>query len=176
MNSNIDLKISMQQLIGILDGVSDTGAEICVTVNGTSMEPFLHHGQDKVFFSTLPEKLRRGDILLFKRPSGKHVMHRLYSIDEDGTFSFVGDAQVYPDKNIPRKNILYYVPKVIRNGKEINCNKGFWRFIMTLYMIVRVKHPKLTLKTAKLCRRIVRAIKNPLLALSKIRERIFNKN
>ena len=48
MNSNNDLKISMQQLVSILDSVSDTGAEICVTVNGTSMEPFLHHNQDKV--------------------------------------------------------------------------------------------------------------------------------
>ena len=165
----------MQQLVGILDDVSETGAEICVTVNGTSMEPFLHHGQDKVFFSKLPEKLRRGDILLFKRADGRYVMHRLYSIDKDGTFSFAGDAQVDLDRKIPFKHILYYVPKVIRNGKEINCNKGFWRFIMTGYMLIRVKHPKITLKTIEHCGRIVRAIKNPPLALSKIRKRIFNK-
>ncbi len=175
MNSNNNLKISMQQLVGILDDVSDTGAEICVTVNGTSMEPFLHHEQDKVFFSKLPKNLRRGDILLFKRADGRCVMHRLYSIDKDGTFSFAGDAQVYLDRKVPFTDILYYVPKVIRNGKEINCNKGFWRFVMTGYMLIRVKHPKFTLKTVRLSGRMIRAIKNPPLAISKIIKRIFNK-
>ena len=77
MNSCKELDMSMSQLVDMLKNNPKMINEVCVTVKGTSMEPFLHDGKDLVFFSCLPKKIRRGDILLFQRDNGSFAMHRV---------------------------------------------------------------------------------------------------
>ena len=170
MNDCSELNMSMSQLVDMLKSNTQIINEISVTVNGTSMEPFLHDGQDSVIFSCLPKKLRRGDILLFKRKSGSFAMHRVYSINKNGSVCFLGDSQLIVEKDIPPEDIVLYVPTVIRNGKRINCTHGFWRFVMTCYMPVRVRHPAAANRAFSFLRRVMRAVVNPRNAINKLKE------
>ncbi len=173
MNGYSELNMSMSQLVEMLKNNTQMIHEISVTVNGTSMEPFLHDGQDSVIFSHLPKRFRRGDILLFKRQNGSFAMHRVYSINKNGSVSFLGDSQSVIEKDISQENIILYVPEVIRNGKRINCKHGFWRFVMTCYMPVRVKHPKAASRVFCFLRRVMRAIVNPRNAIGKLKKTLF---
>ncbi|MCR5637065.1 MAG: S24/S26 family peptidase [Clostridiales bacterium] len=173
MNGYSELNMSMSQLVEMLKSNTQMIQEISVTVNGTSMEPFLHDGKDSVIFSQLPKKLRRGDILLFKRKNGSFAMHRVYSINKNGTVSFLGDSQSVVEKDIPPEDIVLYVPTAIRNGKRINCTHGFWRFVMTCYMPARVRYPVAAYKTFNFLRRVMRAIVNPRNAIGKLKKTLF---
>ena len=174
MNSYSELNMSMSQLVNMLKSSNQLIHEISVTVNGTSMEPFLHDGQDSVIFSYLPKRIRRGDILLFRRKNGSFAMHRVYSIGKNGTVSFLGDNQSVVEKNILPEDIILYVPTVIRNGKKINCTHGFWRFVMTCYMKARVKHPATANRVFRFLRRVMRAIINPRNSIGKLKKILFN--
>ena len=173
MNDYSELNMSMSQLVDMLKSNKQTINQISVTVNGTSMEPFLHDGQDSVIFSYLPKKIRRGDILLFKRKNGSFAMHRVYSVNKNGSFSFLGDSQLIVEKDIPPENIILYVPTAVRNGKKINCAHGFWRFVMTCYMPVRIRHPVAANKVFTFLRRVARTIVNPRKAVGKLKKTLL---
>ena len=67
------------------------GAEsVPVPVAGNSMQPFLRPG-DYVHVGRA-EHIRRGDILLFQRPGGQYVLHRVVKIGRDSLL-MLGDNQ-----------------------------------------------------------------------------------
>ena len=68
-------------------------------------------------------------------------MHRLYRIEKDGTYTFIGDRQYKTEEGIRRDQIKAYVPYVIRDGRKIDCEKGFLRSVMTDHMVFRVHCP-----------------------------------
>lgn len=67
-----------------------------VPVKGVSMRPFLRNA-DFAYLVKLPQKLKRGDILLFQRSNGQYVLHRLYKIRENGHYLMLGDSQMMPE-------------------------------------------------------------------------------
>ncbi len=135
---------SIGSLYPVIYRVISDGDVFPVIVNGSSMLPLLRHGLDTVYFSSIEgRKIRRGDIVLFERNDGKFVMHRVYKVHKNGTFSFVGDNQVAIEHNVTKDMLRAYVPFVIRKGKKINCEKGFVRTVMIMYMLLRTKHHRL---------------------------------
>jgi signal peptidase I len=67
-----------------------------VPISGVSMRPFLRNG-DFAYLAPLPEKIRKGDILLFRRSDGRYVLHRVYKTRKDGTYLMLGDSQLNPE-------------------------------------------------------------------------------
>ena len=68
-------------------------------------------------------------------------MHRLYRIEKDGTYTFIGDHQYQVEEGIHREQIKAYVQYAFRDGRKIDCEKGFLRSVMTDYMVFRVHCP-----------------------------------
>ena len=135
---------SINALFPVIQQVIDEGGVFPVTVNGSSMLPLLRHGLDTVYFSSLEgRKIRRGDIVLFERTDGYFVMHRVYKVQKDGTYSFVGDNQVAIEHGVTYDRLRAYVPYVERKGKKINCAKGTVRTLLIMYMLLRTKHHRL---------------------------------
>lgn len=152
-------EISMAALYPIIQETLDQNGLFTLYVTGKSMSPFLEHMRDQVILAPLPERpIRRGDIVLYQRAGGQFVMHRVYGAEKNETFTLLGDAQWTLETGIRKDQLRAYVPKVIRKGKEINSDKGFLRFVMTLWML-RIRYPK----AARLCQRIIHlllAVKN----------------
>ena len=52
--------------------------------HGISMRPMLRQGRDTVLLVPPVHPLRRGDVILYRRPSGKLVLHRIVRAKKDG--------------------------------------------------------------------------------------------
>lgn len=86
--------------------------------SGTSMLPFIREGKDQVFLSKLPEKLKKYQIVLYKRKNGEFVLHRIVKI-KNGYYVMRGDHQYISENGIKREQMLGIVSRIIRDDKEI---------------------------------------------------------
>ena len=77
-------------------------ATVVLTVTGGSMLPLLVSGRDRVTLGPVPERLRRGEVLLYRRADGSYVLHRLTGFGQDGTLVFCGDRQTEPERGSGR--------------------------------------------------------------------------
>ena len=115
---------------GYLNTVCDMLAQgrslVPVPVAGTSMCPFLHPG-DTVYLAPLDRPPEVGDILLFRRPSGAYILHRVVALAQDGTLTLLGDSQLVKEI-IPPGWIRGIVVKARRKGQIITPNHKTWRF------------------------------------------------
>lgn len=146
---------SFNAIYPVISEVISKGDLFAMTVNGVSMMPLLRDGLDTVYFSSLDgRKIRRGDIVLYERANGQFIMHRVYKVCKDGTFSIVGDNQVQIEQGVTQNQLRAYVPLIMRNGKKINCKKGMLRRIMVLYMLIRTKNEHLGYSLLYYCRKI----------------------
>jgi len=78
-----------------------TGFHFIAVVEGHSMEPSLNTG-DIVFIIPVkdPREISVGDVIVFKRPSGELIIHRVIDIKQiDGRYYYVtkGDNNFIPD-------------------------------------------------------------------------------
>ena len=86
-------------------------------------------------------------------------MHRLYRIEKDGTYTFIGDHQYKVEEGIRREQIKAYVQYAFRDGKKIDCEKGFLRDVMTDYMVFRVHFPGAVYWTTRGFGAMIKALK-----------------
>ena len=95
-----------------------------VPVKGVSMRPFLRNA-DFAYLVQLPEKLKRGDILLYQRANGQYVLHRIYKILPQGQYLLLGDSQMTPEP--VGKDQLRAKVSFVRIGEE-TCRPGSFRW------------------------------------------------
>lgn len=139
------LFIPWEELYSVIKEAIDDGKSFTMVGRGNSMRPFLQGSRDSVIFSAVAgRQIRKGDIALYRRDSGQFVIHRVYAVDANGVMTFAGDAQWTLERGIRPDQLRAYVPRVVRKGKVISCEKGFWRNLMTAYMDMRFNHPKVT--------------------------------
>lgn len=163
--------VPLAELYPIMREVLDGGNTFCITVSGNSMYPFLKHLRDQAAFAPLGARsIRRGDIVFYQRASGQFVMHRVYSVNADGVMTIVGDAQWTLEPGIRPDQLRAYVVKVIRKGKEINCEKGLWRALMSAWL-VRIKIPRLSRFIIRIARYAVKLVTDPACVMRYIRRK-----
>ncbi len=139
------MSVPLHDLYPVMKEVLDEGGTFSITVRGNSMYPFLRDLRDQAVFASLANrKIRPGDIVFYQRASGQFVMHRVYKVDSNGIMTIVGDAQWTLEPGIRPNQLRAFVIKVVRKGKEIDCEKGFWRNLMATYMRLRIRVPRLT--------------------------------
>ena len=104
--------------------LADNG-EAYVRITGTSMRPLLHHLRDGVIIVP-PERIRRGDIVLFDRRNGRYALHRVIRKGTDG-FTMAGDNQWFIEQGLPYEQVVGVVSTVVRNGKRIPVERPFMK-------------------------------------------------
>ena len=102
------------------------GNEVCLTVSGGSMAPFLVHQRDSVLVSQPNGSFRRGDIVFYQRSNGAYIMHRIVGIDKNGDLSLCGDAQTHIETSISPKQVFGIVRTAYRKGKKIDTSSFIW--------------------------------------------------
>ena len=91
------------------------GRSVRFKVKGSSMYPLLRDGKDEVTLSPLENEPAVMDIVLF-RYRGKHILHRIISIDGD-TYILQGDGIYNSCEICKRKDIIAIVTEICREGK-----------------------------------------------------------
>lgn len=92
---------------------------VAVPVAGGSMTPFLHHG-DTVYLDLPRFPIKPGDILLYTRPSGKYVLHRVIRVNPDGSLVVSGDAQMELEY-LPGPDCVHGLVTSARHKGKCNC-------------------------------------------------------
>lgn len=124
-----------QRLLPLLE----MGQTVPLTVTGSSMFPFLFHGRDTVYLRKPWQAPRVGDIVFYRRSSGRYVLHRIEAQGE--TYTLLGDRQVRPEPGIAREQILAVAVAVRRKGKVLEPKHLLWRFFRGPWRWLRPLRP-----------------------------------
>lgn len=128
--------VSTEILFPVLEELMGQGETIGFAVSGMSMRPFLFGGRDQVIAERAkPEKVKKGDIVLWRMPQGKYLLHRITGL-KNGMFETTGDGNCFRDGWYPLECIKARITVVIRNDKEISCDSGMWRVLSSIWMIL----------------------------------------
>ena len=85
---------------------------------GVSMMPLLRQGRDLFTVRKKgPERWKVGDVVLYKRPPDKYVLHRIVEVRRD-SYVILGDSCVNREYGIRDSDILGVMTGYIRDGKE----------------------------------------------------------
>lgn len=114
------------------------GTQIPVTLklNGESMRPLIRKQRDSVTVIPVYRKLKKGDIVLFKRFDSAYVVHRINRIDGQSVTT-VGDNCVDLDAPMPLYNVWGIVVKENRGGKILNLDSAVSRAYGRMRMLTR---------------------------------------
>lgn len=95
---------------------------------GTSMLPVIREGRDSVSIVRLDGRARLYDILLYKRPTGKFVLHRVIAVGEED-YTLVGDNRLLIEYGVKDDWIIGVLDAIhYPNGKVlVRGTKAFLR-------------------------------------------------
>lgn len=91
------------------------GHTIIAQTVGDSMKPLLHQGLTQVVLVPVSGPLKRGDLPLYQRPSGKYVLHRVVDVRQ-GVYYTRGDNR-FGEEQVEPGWVLGVMSAVIREGK-----------------------------------------------------------
>ena len=76
----MNVEVDTREYVTVLKEMTEQGLEVAMTVSGTSMEPFLTHERDKIYFRKAEGLMKKGDMVFFQRKTGEYVMHRIMKV------------------------------------------------------------------------------------------------
>lgn len=127
-------ELKLETLWPIIKEKLSSGAKVRIVPGGISMLPLIVPERDSVELEAVPEKLKKYDVVLYKRPSGMFVLHRIVGI-RDGKYVMCGDNEMSRECGIEHDAVKARMSTVIRNNKEISVKSLKYK----LYSRVRVK-------------------------------------
>ncbi|MCR5705384.1 MAG: S24/S26 family peptidase [Acholeplasmatales bacterium] len=120
--------IKMEDMEPLIKETLQSGKAFSFPNKGVSMCPMLHTG-DLVTIEALNKPLKKGDILLYKRPNGQFILHRVRRIKrKKNIFYCVGDHQYKVEKNIDMNSIIGILTSYKKKGKDKEYNLKSFRY------------------------------------------------
>lgn len=111
-------KVKLENLEPTIRKILKEGGTFRFAPRGTSMQPFIWEGRYQVVIGPLPEgKLKKYQIVLYKRKNGAYVLHRIIEVKKD-SYTMRGDNQFIKEKGIKKEQMIGVVIGIICDGKE----------------------------------------------------------
>jgi hypothetical protein len=110
----------------VIRAALERGQRVRMTVNGSSMLPFIHDG-DVVVLEPIHSLLRRGDVALLQYSEEHYIMHRVVRTEGDALF-IRGDAQLDCQGPFAPRDVVGRVSLSECNGRTRALDRGVWRF------------------------------------------------
>ena len=123
----MNLELDTREYVSVLKDMVEQGMEVSMTVVGTSMEPFLVHNRDKIYFRKPEGTIKKGDMVFYQRESGAYVMHRVMKVKRQ-QYYMAGDHQTFLEGPIEKKQIFAKVVSVEKDGLWITEEDKLWKF------------------------------------------------
>ena len=125
--------VDTREYVDVLRELTQEGREASMLVAGSSMNPFLIHYRDFIFFKKPDRPLRRGDMVFYQRETGQYVMHRILRVKPEGLY-IVGDAQTEIEGPVKPEQVFAIVTRVKRKGKMIGPDDFWWKFFERVWI------------------------------------------
>lgn len=164
-----EIIIEANELIDSVVSQLESGSMVLLTGCGDSMKPFIENGEDRVVLEKIPEdkEICVGEIYLYKRANGKYAIHRIFDTQES-CVSAVGDAQVSVETDIPKRNLVALVTRVIKkNGTEIDCIDPQNVKNSAIYMLKRIQKHRNNMKIRRIVKLPITLYKKIIFAVEK---------
>lgn len=113
------------------DVLARDGRLIYTNVGG-SMMPMLRQRRDLLIIERPRGALRKYDIPLYKRDSGKYILHRILKVRKDG-YVLCGDNQWRREYGVTDRQIIGVLTAFVRDGKEIPVTDRRYRLYVHLW-------------------------------------------
>lgn len=134
-------------LFPVIEETVKSGTDVKLKVSGTSMYPLVGSRRDSVLL-TKAEKLKVGDVPLYKRDNGKIVLHRIVEI-RDGAYGMRGDFEQKIEFPIHKDQIIAVAKGFYRHEHFISC-ESFWYKVYKSFWMHTVAIRPLLIKILKL--------------------------
>lgn len=119
----------------------ESGHELKIHPSGTSMVPFLRGDRDQAILTSVTGKrLKRGDVVLYVRKNGIHILHRIHHV-KDGAYFMLGDSHTWIEGPVEKEAILAVASSLIRKGRVIQGDSPFYRFLARVWLRLRPLRP-----------------------------------
>ncbi len=101
---------------------------------GVSMLPLLRQGRDLFIVKKRgPGRLKAGDVVLYRRPPDKYVLHRIVQVREKD-YVILGDNCVNREYGITDDDILGVMTGFVRDGKQHTVTERGYRLYRFLWL------------------------------------------
>jgi hypothetical protein len=117
--------VSAREIMPIIRAALKRSQNVRMTVNGSSMLPFLCDG-DVVEIEPMHSRPVPGDLVLVQCPEERYVLHRVVRLGSDGFF-LRGDAQAHCMGPFKQSDILGRAAKSYHHGRIRAHDRGAWR-------------------------------------------------
>jgi len=123
--------VPSRELMPVIHAALQRGQRVRMSVNGSSMLPFLRDG-DVVELEPVRTLPMPGDIMLVRGLQERYVLHRVVRIEGDALF-LRGDAQSGCEGPFTRRDVLAKVVMSYPNGRARALDRGVWRLAGLLW-------------------------------------------
>ena len=123
----MNIEVDTREYVTALKEMVEQGMEVSMTIFGTSMEPFLIDKRDKIYFRKPEGKIKKGDMVFYRRESGAYVMHRVMKVKKH-QYYLAGDHQTFLEGPIESILIFAKVVAVERAGVWLTEKDRLWKF------------------------------------------------
>ncbi len=128
------------------------GNRIQIKPRGYSMYPVLVPGRDEAIVAPAdPAKLKRGDVVLYRRDQSILVLHRIWRRKGD-RFYLVGDNQKEIEGPLRPDQMKGIMIGMIRKGKKISVKNPVYRLLTGIWLVMRPIRPVVSKTVAKIKR------------------------
>lgn len=129
-------QVDTREYVSVLRELVEQGHSVSMLISGSSMNPFLCHHRDVIYFEKPERALKNGDMVFYQRENGQYVMHRIVKVRKNGEFELVGDAQTCIEHGVRREQIFALVTRVKRKGREIAPGDFWWFFFARIWPLL----------------------------------------
>lgn len=128
MDSSVDHIIIEEELMPLIEERLAAGYAVrYLPFRGVSMLPMLRQGKDSVELSPLPDKLKKYDLPVYRRPGGQLVMHRVWEVHDDYYICMGDNTEAY--EKIDPSQMIGLVSAFKRGEKRIEVtDTGYQRY------------------------------------------------
>ena len=130
--------VEMSKIEPTIREIVGAGGVVRLTVTGKSMLPTLVEKRDSVLLKK-PDRIKKGDIVLYQRKNGDYVLHRIVKKKKD-CFCLCGDNQTMIECPVYAEQIFGLVSGIVRKGEVIPVTNIKYRiasFVWTNFIKLR---------------------------------------
>ena len=133
-----NIRISLAEILPVMQEKIEAGGEVSFTVAGTSMQPMVFDRKDTVTLKKATLPLKKYDVPFYRRDNGQFVLHRIVKIQKNGNYTCRGDNQTFNELDVREDQVIGVLTSFERKGKFVDVNKSFWyKVYCRLWVIVR---------------------------------------
>ncbi len=136
-----ELIIDMRDLVEDIASTLKKGQTVTLRGEGNSMRPTITSENTLVLGNFDCDRIRCGEIYLYKRADGSYAIHRVYAVRKNCVW-MVGDAQLFIEKDVPKSNLVGRVLQINGNGKTVECTSEAVRILGVIHMKCRIPAKK----------------------------------